>query len=84
VSSNFEQKNVETVKKIRNSFYTGDCHTTFEEWESVIDLSYKRAGQDVRYSINDDKIRRIGWRESKTFDGTINEIVRDLKLEFRC
>ena len=74
VAGGFEQKNADTVKKIIKEYYGKD-----EDWEQYIDFSYDREGQDVRYSLNDDKLRSIGWEPKKNFDSEIVPIVKYYK-----
>ena len=57
VAGGFEQTNIDTVKKILDCFYE-----TLNGWESNVDFSYSRQGQDVRYALNDDKLRDLGWK----------------------
>ena len=78
VSGGFEQKNIETVKKIINAFYG-----TLENWEDYIDRAYVREGQDVRYAIDDKKIKDLGWNPQKIFDNEINGIVKYYKENTR-
>ena len=78
ISGGFEQKNKDTVKKIITSFYGEE-----EGWENYVDLSHVRPGQDVRYSVNDDKIRNLGWKPIKVFDDEIDNIVQHYKENFR-
>jgi len=78
VSGGFEQKNIDTVKKII------ECY--FEErvvWRSYVDLSFVREGQDVRYALNDDKLRALGWKPKKMFNQEIEEIVKFYKANFK-
>jgi len=76
ISGGFEQSNLDTVKSIVNSFF-GDVNI-----EDYIDCSYSRAGQDVRYSIDDSKLKNIGWEPKKTFGEEINKIVDYYKDRF--
>lgn len=78
ISGDFEQKNKDTVQKIIKEFYGSD-----DNWERYIDYSYTRVGQDVRYALNDDKIRNLGWRPVKVFDEEITKIVHWYKENFR-
>ena len=78
ISGDFEQKNKDTVQKIIKEFYGSD-----DNWERYIDYSYTRVGQDVRYALNDDKIRNLGWKPVKVFDDEIKKIVPWYKDNFR-
>ena len=61
VAGGFEQKNIETVLKIIDNFYEGNDYT----WNDHVDFAYSREGQDVRYALNDDKLRALGWKPTK-------------------
>lgn len=78
VAGGFEQENIETVKKIVNSYYNKNI-----DWKKFIDLGYKRVGQDVRYAINDNKLRSIGWKPKKVFDKELAKIVKFYKDNFK-
>jgi dTDP-glucose 4,6-dehydratase len=78
ISGDFEQKNKDTVRKIITHFYDNET-----EWENFVDYSFMRQGQDVRYSLNDDKIRNLGWKPKKIFDEEIKNIVDWHKENFR-
>lgn len=77
VAGGYEQKNIDTVKKIIEAYYGSD-----EDWKSHIDLSYVRQGQDVRYALNDEKLRKLGWKPKKIFDKEIGDIVKYYKNKF--
>ena len=51
--------------------------------EKYADLDYKRPGQDVRYSLNDEKLRKIGWSAEKLFDKELPEIVDYYRKNFK-
>ena len=70
VAGGFEQPNLMTVEKIINH-YLGDG----TNWKDHVDLSYVREGQDVRYALNDDKLRALGWEPKKNFNMEIQNIV---------
>jgi len=78
VAGGFEQTNIDTTKKVINSFYG-----TLENWQENIDFSYSRQGQDVRYALNDDKLRALSWRPKKIFDTEIGKIVEHYKKNWR-
>lgn len=76
IAGGFEQTNAETVKKIIKSYYDVD------DWEQFVDFSYSREGQDVRYALNDDKLKSLGWSPKKVFDEEIQSIVSYYKGKF--
>ncbi len=76
ISGGFEQENIETVKKIINSY---DKNLN---WEEHIDLNHERPGQDVRYSLDDSKLRALGWSSRCVFGEEISKIVNFYKNNF--
>lgn len=79
ISGNLEQSNYITVQKIVNSYF----EKAKENIEPYIDLSHVREGQDVRYSLNDDKLKKLGWEPKRNFDLEIKQIVDFYKNNFK-
>ena len=77
VAGGFEQTNLETVKKIIKSYYNERVSHS-----SYIDFSFSRQGQDVRYALDDSKLRELGWNPHKNFDDEIKSIVDFYKNNF--
>ena len=71
LAGGFEQKNIETTIQIIKAFY-GNEHRNIE---SYLDLGYKRQGQDVRYALNDNRLRNLGWKPKKKFEEELPKIV---------
>ena len=78
VAGGFEQTNADTVKKLIHGFYDNE-----ENWKQSVDFSYSRQGQDVRYALNDNKLRDLGWTPKKVFDTEIKQIVDHYKKNWR-
>ena len=76
VAGGFEQTNADTVRKIVSAHH--DTH----DWKKYVDFSYSRQGQDVRYALNDDKLRSLGWAPKKVFDKEIKSVVEHYKTNF--
>jgi len=83
IAGGFEQSNVETVKKIINCYYNDDPFKEYTNWIDTVELNYKREGQDVRYALNDDKLKALGWSPTQDFNEQILKIVRFYKKNFR-
>jgi dTDP-glucose 4,6-dehydratase len=83
VEGGFEQQNVVTAKKVINCFYNYSIKAEHKSWYNLVDLTHKREGQDVRYALNDDKIKKLGWKAVKKFDEEICDIVEYYKNNFR-
>jgi dTDP-glucose 4,6-dehydratase len=79
VAGGFEQKNIETFKKIVESYH-GQLP---DNWRDMTDLTYAREGQDVRYALNDDKLRALGWKPKKNFDNEIIGLVKYYRENFK-
>jgi dTDP-glucose 4,6-dehydratase len=76
VAGGFEQTNIKTVRQIIQAF-----KGTSENWEQYVDFSH-REGQDVRYALNDRKLKNLGWKPRKNFDDEISNIVQYYKDNF--
>lgn len=46
------------------------------------DYNYQRPGHDLRYSLNDSKLRNLGWSDEAVFDVEINNICQYYKDKF--
>jgi cold shock CspA family protein len=47
-----------------------------------IDTSISRKGQDVRYALDDSKLKNLGWEPKKQFDQELTNIVEYYKDKF--
>ena len=83
ISGGFEQQNIETVKKIINCYYNNDGDKEYKQWKELLNLDHKRPGQDVRYALDDTKLRNLGWNPKHHFNKEINKIVQFYKNNFR-
>jgi dTDP-glucose 4,6-dehydratase len=77
IAGGFEQTNAETVRKIIESYYD-----KAPNWKQYVDFSYSREGQDVRYALDDSKLRTLGWTHNRIFDEEITRIVQHYKQRF--
>ena len=88
IAGGFEQSNLDTVDKIITLYHGEDkeLKATFpyydEDKNQFFDFSYSRVGQDVRYALNDSKLRNIGWSPKKKFDDELPKIVEYYKNNF--
>lgn len=78
IAGGFEQSNLDTVKKILSTILKTDNYNISD----YIDMSYSRAGQDVRYALDDSKLRSLGWSPKKNFDNELTQIVQYYKNKF--
>lgn len=75
ICGGYEQSNYDTFKKIINVY--GKKNIT-----DHIDFTYNRDGQDLRYALNDDKLRKLGWVPTAVFDEELPSIINYYKHNF--
>ena len=78
IAGGFEQANADTVRKVIIE-YTHDDEVDIKKY---VNLSFSRKGQDVRYALNDDKLRSLGWSPKANFDEELEDIVEHYKAKF--
>ena len=78
ISGTYEEQNIEVVKKILQCYFIHDKYNV----EDHLDLRFARRGQDVRYSIDDTKLRNLGWKPQAEFDKELPDIVSYYKENF--
>ena len=72
ISGDFEEQNIVVARKIID--YSSDWAET-PDYDSYFDLSVTRQGQDVRYAIDDSKIKALDWRPKADFNTELQKIV---------
>ena len=75
ISGNYELPNIEVVKTILK-YYNGSSDV-----ENYIE-HFKRQGHDVRYSIDDSKLKSLGWNPTADFYAELESIVDYYKRNF--
>lgn len=75
ISGNYEEANLTVVKKILKLYDNINDHTNY-----ISNLT--RPGQDVRYAINDSKLKSLGWYPKASFDLELEKIVEYYKNNF--
>ena len=76
ICGGFEQANFDTVSKIIT------LHKQDKDIKKYLDFSYSRQGQDVRYALNDNKLRNLGWEPKMEFDKELPKIVEYYNKNF--
>jgi dTDP-glucose 4,6-dehydratase len=75
ISGPYQTENINVVEKILKLYkLSGDTEEYITHME--------RQGQDVRYSIDDSKLRALGWEPNAEFDYELNIIVKYYKNNF--
>jgi len=77
ISGNYETENITVVKKIIELMMPGQSQFVEQYLAHAI-----RAGQDVRYSIDDNKLRNLGWQPQAVFDTELEKIVKYYQENF--
>ena len=76
VSSHLELENIDVCNSVAKLYLSN-----FKP-EDIYDFSYQRPGQDLRYALDDSKLRNLGWKEEAIFDEEIIKIADYYKDKF--
>ena len=77
ISGNYETENITVVKKIIELMMPGQSKFVENYLSHAV-----RAGQDVRYSIDDTKLKQLGWQPRAVFDTELEKIVKYYQQNF--
>jgi len=75
ISGPFQTANINVVRKIL------ELHGIRDKIENYVE-PLNRVGQDLRYSIDDTKLRKLGWQPQAEFDKELKKIVKYYKNNF--
>lgn len=75
ISGNYEEKNIEVVKKIIKLM---NSETDIDKYLA----NMTRPGQDLRYSIDDTKLKNLGWSANADFDTELEKVVEYYRNNF--
>lgn len=76
ICGGFEQDNLTTVKHTIKLYHNED------DFEKYVDFSTVRPGVDMRYALDDSKLRSLGWKPTQIFEQALTEIVNYHKHKF--
>jgi dTDP-glucose 4,6-dehydratase len=71
ISGNYEEENLFIAKQILCAMNPRETR-----YENYLDLSINRPGQDVRYAIDDSKLKALGWTPRANFNNELFKIVQ--------
>lgn len=77
ISGNYEEQNIVIAMQIIDQFFNKKV-----EHKKYLNLSITRPGQDVRYSINDNKLKALGWKPRAVFEVELAKIVQYYSSNF--
>jgi len=76
ISGGLELQNIEVVEKIIHKMF-GNVDTN-----EYIDFSLTRPGIDIRYSVDDSKLRGLNWSPKTNFDEELTKIIAHYSAKF--
>jgi dTDP-glucose 4,6-dehydratase len=83
ISGHCELSNIEIVKKIYSLILAQAGKTLPDNWKNEIcDLDYARDGGDLRYSLDDSKLRKLGWTNVCDIDTELPAVVEFYRNNF--
>jgi dTDP-glucose 4,6-dehydratase len=77
ISGDYEVSNIEVITKLLRCYFGKDMPL-----EDYAQFNYVRMGEDVRYSLDDSRLRNLGWTNAKSFDVELPLIVKHYKDRF--
>ena len=77
ISGNYEEQNILIAMQIIDAFFPSNV-----DHDKHMDLSITRPGQDVRYSIDDTKLKALGWYPRAVFEVELVELVKYYSQNF--
>lgn len=81
IGGDTELPNIDIVQKVHALMVAPDAQKS--NWkDEICDFSYTRAGQDVRYSLDDSKLRKLGWKNECKLDNELPTVVEFYKNNF--
>jgi dTDP-glucose 4,6-dehydratase len=80
IAGGFEQSNLDTVRKVIKEYVDRDMAD--DNVRLFLDLSYSRVGQDVRYALDDSKLKALGWNTKMVFNEELPKIVNYYRNNF--
>jgi len=82
IAGGFEQSNYDTVQKVITEYFSTDELQFAGTVDKYLDFTYSRVGQDVRYALDDSKLRTLGWEPKAIFDEELPKIIHYYKNKF--
>jgi dTDP-glucose 4,6-dehydratase len=81
ISGGFELRNIDVCKQIVK-LYTGNQFIGEQAVYEYFDFTLNRKGEDLRYALDDSKIRYLRWKPTRIFEQELKGIVDYYKENF--
>jgi dTDP-glucose 4,6-dehydratase len=82
IGGNCELQNIEVVRKIIATLYGKTEPYIPSDISQYCDFTYHRDGQDLRYSLDDSKLRALGWTNKCDLDKELPTVVNYYRNKF--
>jgi dTDP-glucose 4,6-dehydratase len=80
ISGPEEYSNITIVKKIYDEIKTSNKTSDWKE--QICDFTYSRDGQDVRYCLDDTKLKKLGWSPKCKLDNELPDVIQYYNTNF--
>jgi dTDP-glucose 4,6-dehydratase len=77
IAGNYETSNIDVVQQIVDSMFLHNG-----DYTQFVDFAYHRPGGDVRYSIDDSKLKALGWMPKRQFKDELMPIIDYYQANF--
>jgi dTDP-glucose 4,6-dehydratase len=67
-----EARNLDVIRKIVDLYYDGAPPRPLAE---LMKTNYVRMGEDIRYSMSNERVARLGWKPTRAFDDELRKVV---------
>ena len=74
---------LQSLNKLINCYFLDTVKRNIPDLENYLDLSFSRPGQDVRYAISCEPLRKLGWEPKKDFEKELPKIIKHYKDTWR-
>lgn len=77
ICGGLEKQNIEVIREIIKLYHGEEV-----DYNDYIDFSCSRPGEDLRYALDDSKLRNLGWEPKVDFSETLVKIIDYYKNNF--
>ncbi len=81
IGGDTELSNIDIIQKV-HALMIYPTEQSLNWKDAICDFGYTRAGQDVRYSLDDNKLRNLGWKNECKLDNELPIVIKFYKNNF--